>query len=384
MRESTRGDVLFVLPVLGQPRDAKRIAMLQAAGFVVKGVAFDRQYHRGRMPECEVEILATIEHRKYLKRLVILASVVPALRRAIRRADVVYASGPDMGLAAVIAGWGTGTPAIFEVGDVQRAQVSGGLLGNAVRLLDRFGARSAKLIVTTAQGFVDEYYRRWLGVETPALLLENKLESSVMDAAGCDVPSRPAGSPGVDRPLRVGYFGLLRCEWSWRVLEALAKAYPTAVEVVVAGRPIDPTNLPERAAGLPNVDFRGEYRSPDDLPGLYGDVDLVWGSYPYPKPDELNWRWARTNRFYESCRFGRPIIGLEGSADLVEILRLDIGMSVGGDDVRAAADRVAAVSVEDLDRWAANLRELPRAVYEYTSEGEDLARKIDTILDVDH
>ena len=159
MSQSKRGNVLFLLPVLGQPRDAKRIAMLQAAGFVVEGAAFDRQYHVGRIPDCEVEILATIQHGKYLKRLITFASVVPTLRRAIRRADIVYASGPDMALMATVAGLGTGTPVILEVGDVQRAQVSGGFVGKAVRLLDRFGANSAKLITTTAPDFVDEYYR---------------------------------------------------------------------------------------------------------------------------------------------------------------------------------------------------------------------------------
>ena len=103
MTDTTLGKVLFVLPVLGQPRDAKRIAMLQRAGFTVEAAAFDRTYHRGRLPDCAVEILAKIEHKRYIRRFITFVMVVPKLRRAIRRADIVYASGPDMGLAAILA-----------------------------------------------------------------------------------------------------------------------------------------------------------------------------------------------------------------------------------------------------------------------------------------
>lgn len=37
-----------------------------------------------------------------------------------------------------------------------------------------------------------------------------------------------------DRPLRIGYFGLLRDEWSWQVLESLAKTHSDKIEIVLA------------------------------------------------------------------------------------------------------------------------------------------------------
>ncbi len=53
-------NILSVLPLLGHPRDSKRIAMLQQAGFNVEAVAFERDYHTGRMPDCPVESLGKI------------------------------------------------------------------------------------------------------------------------------------------------------------------------------------------------------------------------------------------------------------------------------------------------------------------------------------
>ena len=48
--------ILSVLPVLGQPRYSKRITMLQELGFNVEVVTFERDYHRGRIPNCDIKI----------------------------------------------------------------------------------------------------------------------------------------------------------------------------------------------------------------------------------------------------------------------------------------------------------------------------------------
>lgn len=365
--------VLSVLPVLGQPRHSKRIAMLQQAGFAVEVVAFERDYHDGRLPDCPVERLAKISHGNYFQRVLSLISALPALRRAIRRNHVAYASGPDMAFVAVLAGLGLGRPVILEVGDIQRAQVSKGLVGYFTRLIERYTVNACGLLVVTAPAFVDEYYRKWLKTRTQALVLENKLEEPEAEANRVEVSAPLEGTPLVNRPLRIGYFGLLRCEWSWRVLEALARARPTEVEIVVAGYILNSLDIPARAEKLSNVEFLGEYRSPGDLPNLYGDVDLIWACYPYPASDEWNWRWARTNRFYESCFFQKPIIALGESGDASEVERLDIGLIVSGPRIEPVVDALTAITPDDLTRWQGNLSRLPHEVYIYTTEGDELA-----------
>lgn len=43
--------------------------MLQESGFAVEAVAFERDYHSGRLPTCRVESLGRIENGKYLKNI---------------------------------------------------------------------------------------------------------------------------------------------------------------------------------------------------------------------------------------------------------------------------------------------------------------------------
>jgi succinoglycan biosynthesis protein ExoL len=383
--EISRGriKVLSALQLFGHPRDSKRIAMLKKAGFEVEAVAFEREKHDVRLPDCPVERLAKIQHGRYIQRILPQIAALPAIRRAIRRNHIVYASGPDMALSALIAGFGLRRPVVLEVGDIRGPQTSRGITGFVTRMVERFTVNACKLLVVTASGFVDEYYRKWVKTQTPAMIMENKQEEPEAGSTAIEPVASPAGSPLVDRPLRIGYFGVLRCEWSWRVLEALALARPDGVEIVAAGYVLNSLDIPKRAEEFRNVEFLGEFRSPDDLPKLYSSVDMVWGCYPYPGPDDQNWRWARTNRFYESCLYQKPIIALRDSGDAGEVERHDLGPIVNGPSIEGVVDALSKITPSDLARWQENLAKLPRDVYVYTTEGDELADALKELVDMD-
>lgn len=354
--------------------------MLQNAGFQVEAIAFERKSYKGRMPTCSVEVVGVIEHGRYLKRTIKMMAAVPLVRRAIKSNDVVYASGPDMALFCLASGMGLCRPIILEVGDVRDLQTADGFRGRLIRTVDKYLADSCQLLISTARGFVDVYYRQWVGMTTPALIIENKLESS-------DVAERnrirqnpiPQGVPLADRPLRIGYFGLLRCEESWQILTSLAKRRPNDVEIVVAGCPIDPADLPLQAEKYSNVVYKGEYRSPDDLQSLYHGVDLTW--VVYPNRNGWGFRWARTNRFYESCFYQTPMISRSGSADAVEIQRYEVGLIIENNDPERIVDELSNITLEDMNFWRKNIAEIPPEVYLYTIEAERLGKAIRDVAD---
>lgn len=369
--------VLVALPVLGQPRHAKRVEMLKEAGFEVTVAAFERGYHKGRLPDAPIVRLGTVEHGKLIGRLRRLVSALPTLRRTIADHDVIYAAGIDMSWLAVVAGSLLGARHVVEVGDVHHVQTVAGLKGRMVRFLDRALMRRVGLIVVTAEGFVSEYYRKWLGSRVEALVVENKLESAFVDGLSEGARSaRPRGTPLVDRPLRIGYFGLLRCPWSWRALTTAVERSNGRIEVVAAGFPMNPTDLPEQASALSGASYLGQYKSPDDLERLYTTVDLIWACYAPIGSEDWNLRWARPNRFYESCCFRRPLISRDGSCDAVEVVKHGIGLVVPDFDPAEAADRLCRVTTEDVASWTRAMEGLPVSIYTYTDEVERLRKAV--------
>ena len=380
---TSRLRILVALPLLGQPRHSKRIAMLKQAGYTVEAIAFERDYHSGRMPDCSVEKLGKIAHGHYLQRVLKIISAIPAMRRALKRNQIVYAFGTDMALMAHVAGLGLKRSLILEVGDIRKAQIAKGLKGRLVRMLERYVIGARRLLVVTAPGFIDAYYRQWLKTSVSAIVIENKLDFSPDDDVFQNQTQCPsAGLPLVDRPLRIGYFGLLRCDWSWQVLEELALSQQGKIEIVAAGYVMRPIDLAERAAKFENIRYLGEYRSPQDLPNLYGGVDIVWACYPPPGPVNSDWQWAqsicRSNRFYESCFFKKPIISVAGSGDAHEVERYNIGLIVRDQSIKKTAEAICEISCSDLIQWHDNLLKLPKEAYLYTAESDELNNAIKT------
>ena len=107
--------------------------------------------------------------------------------------------------------------------DIHDAQTAPGPKGAALRMLDWFICRRAALLTVTAEKFHSVYYGEWIGSRTPAVVLDNKLEAGFVDSLSVSERiATPDGVPLVDRPMRIGYFGLLRCPLAWNVLRDLA------------------------------------------------------------------------------------------------------------------------------------------------------------------
>jgi len=172
--------------------------------------------------------------------------------------------------------------------------------------------------------------------------------------------------------LVIGYFGVLRCEWSVRALAALADAYPDRLRIKVAGFSLLRAALLEDLDRRANVTVQGPYRSPRDLPALYGEVDMVWASYAPIAADDWNLRWARTNRFYEACAFGRPLVTRQGSNDGKWVAEYDIGLTLDAVEPEQAVARFKEVSPAVLRRWQENMRALPPSVFACTEEASSL------------
>lgn len=376
MRESSSAArqplrVLCVLPHLTDSRIALRVEMLQQAGFQVEVVVFETRYFPGRLPDCPVESLGRLRFKSYYLRAIEVLMRLPKIRSAIRRNDLVYAFHTDMGLAAAAAGAGLPRPLVLEVHDIKWRQVARGLRGRLIRLVDRCILRASALLVTTSANYC-AYYRDWLQAELPSLVVENKVAGALAAAVRAKDASESGDGPQEGRPLRIGYFGMLKDEWSMQVLESLAASAPDRFHIVLAGTFDYIEDLPQRVARHSNMEHRGPYLSPDALEDLYTGVDLVLSCYSPAAP----YGWAQSNRYYEACLFRRPLIVRADTGDAAEVAQREIGLVIADDGVESAAVAISGITLDELRRWRANMAALPLDVYAYTDEAALLGRAV--------
>ncbi|MCB1550060.1 MAG: glucosyl transferase [Hyphomicrobiaceae bacterium] len=311
----------------------KRIGAFLRHGAHVHAFTFRRDHANATAPERWPNVaLGTTSDRNYLSRIAKLVRAVPRLarhRRALARCDVFYARNLDMLALAALAQRLSGKRSrlVYEVLDVQRVMTRSDIVGRAFRLAERILLRRCTLLVVSSPDFVAHYFEPSQGYRGPWYLLENKV---VPADDGMQSPAPGARSPPPGPPWVIGWFGTLRCVRSLKILCALADRFPDRVHVVLRGRPSErdlPTDTIRAAvAGRSNMAYHGPYRSPDDLPDIYGAVHLSW-SIDYLDAG-TNSDWLLPNRVYEGGLHGALQVARQGTATGRMVDRLGIGWTL--------------------------------------------------------
>jgi succinoglycan biosynthesis protein ExoL len=287
-------------------RVAKRIQALADRGWEVTGFTFHRPRADGnRQPQWENVELGPTHHRAYRHRFLALIKALPKVwrhRRRIAAARVLYAINFDNALLA-LAGRFVGrskVSLVVEIADIQPAFMRPGVFAALLRWAERRVLRRCRCLVTTSPRYTREYFRpiqRYFG---PVFLLENK----VYPSNGLEAQSTGAPAPGP--PWIIGYFGAFRCQRSLDIIKQVARALPDTVRFKLRGFPssIDADRFHREIAEIGNIDFRGPYRYPDDLPELYDGVHFNW-CFDF---QDVNARWLLPNRIYEGGLFRVPAL----------------------------------------------------------------------------
>ncbi len=368
--------ITFLLPVISQARYYKRIRALEKLGIQSKILAFEREYYPGKFRLHEYQLLGKIAHMQYYKRILPFMKALFKMRAAVKGTVVIYAFDLDMLILGWLASFGfhKRLKIVYEVGDIRNILIEKGFISQCMRFLERFFLQRTHLLVVTSKAFVSEYYQGIQGIKNLKYhVIENKVYANSLPQIqnySCNMS---------DDILRIGYFGLIRCTRSWKVLKKLAVKGNGRIQVYVRGIPPignERLHLVEEAMLTPNISYDGPYVSPDDLPIIFGNVDMVWACYPYQGKEIGNWCWARTHRFYQACFFKKPIFALEGTEDGRAVNGLRIGACLDLADIDDAVNRILDINKAECDRWQKNLAKLPEEIYTDTDEHEQLLELI--------
>ncbi len=263
-----------------------------------------------------------------------------ALARHFTDCDVIMARNLEqLAIARAVAG---DRPVIYECLDIHRLLTGTGKAASLIRAIEGWLLPGVDLLLTSSPGFVRNHFAH-RPVNAPIVIVENKL---LIDD-GADVMPHPAQP---EMPVRIGWFGMLRCKRTLASLTELVERANGRVEVLIAGKP-SPAELPDlgpNVARVPGMTFHGPYRY-DDLPELYGRCHFAWTIDWFE--EGLNSSWLLPNRLYESLAHGAIPIAL---ADLETGRWLAAhGCGLRVDRASDAADRLATMApteIADLQR----------------------------------
>lgn len=364
--------VLLLFQTIEHVRFRKRAELLMEEGAEVEVLAFERGSYPGKKLPCPCRSLGKLKHQNYLKRIYPFVKSLKIIRNHSKKNDYIYAFGLDMLLLGWLSTVGMRKKYIYEVGDIREILVGKRIKNRLARWLERFLLNRTNLLVVTSFAYITEYYNKIQNIKNiEHITIENKLERNLSGPFEYN-------EKGKNNLLRIGYYGVLRCIPSWFILKKAASESNGLINLYLRGitRMYD---IKKEIEAIENITYGGPYISPDELPNIYGCVDIVWACAPIPYRGVglVDWQWARAIRFYEACYFKKPVIVQAETEDSKYVDKYDIGLIIDmRDDIEQVVEKVKSITEEDLTRWKENLEKLPESIYVYQDEHNKLVQKI--------
>ncbi len=335
----------------------RRHQMLLIGGADVSLAGFRRG--EGELPEPAIVLSQTRNGEMAARALAVLRTMVSLRRRLpmTKPPDVILARNLEMlALAVALRRRFPQARIVYELLDVHRLLLGGGVVSRALRWVEAWFLRRTDLIIISSPGFQRGYLTRFQRPERPVMMVENK------PLAGTTSPQ--LAKPVAEGPIRVGWFGILRCAWSLATLDQVTRAAPGRYRVMLRGKPALDV-LPDFHAVVeanPDLSYLGPYKWPDDLASIYAEVEIAWlvDRYEAGGNSEL----SLPNRLYEGGLHGAVPLALDGNELAERLKMLGIGIIVGKPTAEAAGLAMAALDRDGILPLRDAVRALPRATWE--------------------
>jgi succinoglycan biosynthesis protein ExoL len=286
-------------------------------------------------------------------------------------ADVIIARNLDNLVLAEAARrrLGLKTPLIYELLDIHTVMFRDDPLANLLRAIEGRLLRASDAVIISSPAFERDYLARYHRRHPGVLHVENKVLSDSIIVP----PVRSADGP----PWRIGWFGGIRCKQSLDSLSRLVRAHPGLFEVHIRGRFTNPHmgDVHGIIRDSPGIYYHGAYKSPEDLPKIYGEVHFAW-AVDFCQ-EGANSDWLLPNRLYEGGLHGAVPIALRGVETGRWLERRGVGLLIDASLEESVFELLSTMTPQAYRDAAAQLRALDRGAFQWTdAECSDLVRQL--------
>lgn len=324
--------MVFIVPSIDDSHYKNRIIEFIDNGYDVKVYGFCRHNKERKLPY-DYEVLDNIDNSSYLKRVKLYAKSFTRLGKQFRKQNVIfYLCGLDIAMFFHLIN--SNYPFIFEECDLVHTYM--GRVKHLFEWIDKRIIKKSLLTITTSEGFINYHFA---GVKPANVcLVENRINPQILNYNIIEKK--------IDKDnLSIGFVGAPRFESVYNFIDVYCRNFPNYTFHVYGGPVSDKFKTLEKYS---NCIFHGFFNNPNDLPEIYGSIDVVLSTYDVKYE---NVRYAEPNKIYESIYFETPIIVSSDTFLAEKVKRLGIGF-----DVDAMKDEEVVRLVKSLNSEIVNAK----------------------------
>lgn len=358
----------YIVHDLNDPSVARRCEMLERGGAKVVLTGF----YRGSQLTKKIQrrnplVLGTTHDAAFLLRALNTVKHAVFTKRVenylIECETILARNLEQLAIGARING---SRPLIYECLDIHRLLVSPSIPAKLIQHLENKLLPRVDLLLTSSPGFIRNHFEK-TSLDCPTYLIENKFSISTPPTTLC-----PSKEPSP--VLKIGWFGMLRCQKSFSMLREIVSCSEGGIEVIIAGKPStsELPNLAQEAGTLAGIEFTGPYDY-QDLAALYNKCHFAWAVDWFE--EGLNSDWLLPNRLYESIGHGALPIVLEETEMHQWLKERDAGVPIKKDAAaKSIAEKLCSL---DLSRLQKKLHAIP--VHDVFADEKDALNLVQAI-----
>lgn len=359
---------VFILPSQANTNHIKRIEEFVHRGYEVEVYTFYRDKNRKNTTDVVSfhNIGEFSNDLPYLKRLKFMYKGIRIVLNETRDTNCIYyLMRNDIALIFTAI---SSKRYIFEEADMTHIEFNNSILRNYLEKRICKIINKSILSVFRSEGFIDYHFRD----KKPdnAYVIPNRLHPAINTLKALE------SSETNIKALKIGFVGSIRYDSIFNIANVVLSNFPkhefhfygifaSEKERIRFGQ----------LSSFKNCFFHGEFKSPDELPQIYSQIDLVVSAYDNRK---VNVRYAEPNKLYEAIYFETPIVVSNSTFLARKVERMKIGFVVNPFDNDSILSFIKGLSLESIAEKKEAMKLVPKG--SLINSNEDFFRIIDDKL----
>lgn len=359
--------IVFFISNIHLPRCVNRVNQFAENGYDVEAYYFDRTEFTNKVNALNVPThcmgIMDSGSGSYFKRM---PAQYKALRNVIKSYDkemtIFYLFGFDMALIYYFTF--SKAKYIFEESDLRHTYFKPIILAKLLEAIDKSIIKNSFLTVFTSEGFNKFHFGN--KIANNIAFIPNKVSPEVKK-----YDFKVKHLLNLDH-LQIGFVGAPRFKSVYNFIKVFCNNFPNAT-FHVFGEPCQ-EGIDEHKS-LTNCVFHGPFASPQDLPYIYSQIDLVLSTY-----DAFieNVQYAEPNKIYESMYFEVPIIVSKGTFLAEKVESLGIGYAINPLNDNEIVNFIESLSESSINEKIINIKKIDKE--DVLSTNKKFYKKLSSIL----
>jgi glycosyltransferase involved in cell wall biosynthesis len=336
--------IVFILNCIGAPHSIKRIKEFVENGYEVESYGFLRKLELFNSIETKT-IGKLAEEKNYLARLFIIPISLLRVFAKYRNEDVVYYYF-DLNIA-LFAAVLSKKKYIYEESDMTHLNLNNKIIGKILEIINKQIIKKSLETVFTSGGFLKFHCGN--NIPNNVSVVPNKLSGKAKEYY---IIHKPLGLS------KFGFVGSIRYMSIYKFAKIIGDNFKNRQFHFFGD--FSSREYEKIFYGLKeyeNIFFHGKFLSPDDLPSIYSEFNLLLSMYDV---DKENVRWAEPNKLYEAIYFETPIIASRNTYLADKINKLGIGYSFDINEPGEIVDYINNLTLENLMEKIENCKKIPK------------------------